>query len=357
MPLGMMNKRAGEMIGDLVGEVLEVDADDRESVIGQFLRVKVKLDIWKPLMRGVTLDMGIDGKEEMKWCPLVYEYLPDFCYTCGLIGHTDWSCDVQLEKGVTQQYNKTLRFIPEKKRGSDESWGKALDSRPHLSWRSSKGRGAGGSNSGGSGGYRGSGSSNWRKGGGPSEEKAPSKGEEQEVTSPLKAQKKEMQVEGIKKALLPAVMDTTMGVKSADLGGTAKPVDSGVVETQVVMNSTMQMAPKESGVQAKTNSPPQLNLNASTVSPDNKKLKSGTPKTFKWVKRSSRSEKKEVVETLGEKKRNQEEEDGMDVDEEGRGVKVGRFAGESFGANTEIAGPTDWSCGTQSSSLLGTIGG
>lgn len=78
MPLGMMNKVAGEMIGDLIGAVLEVDVDDSELAIGQFLRVKVKLDIRKPLMREVTLDVGDETKEEMKWCPLVYEYLLDF---------------------------------------------------------------------------------------------------------------------------------------------------------------------------------------------------------------------------------------------------------------------------------------
>jgi hypothetical protein len=37
MPLGMMNKRAREMIGDLIGEVLDVDVDDKEMAIGQFL--------------------------------------------------------------------------------------------------------------------------------------------------------------------------------------------------------------------------------------------------------------------------------------------------------------------------------
>jgi hypothetical protein len=29
-----MNKRAKEMIGDLIGEVLDVDVDDREMAIG-----------------------------------------------------------------------------------------------------------------------------------------------------------------------------------------------------------------------------------------------------------------------------------------------------------------------------------
>ena len=59
-------------------------------------------------------------RENKKWCSLVYEFLPDFCYTCGVIGHTDRMCEMQLEKGVVQQYGKSLRFIPEKKRTSEE---------------------------------------------------------------------------------------------------------------------------------------------------------------------------------------------------------------------------------------------
>ena len=78
MPLGMMNKAAVEAIGEMIGEVIEVDADDDDSAIGQFMRIKVRLDIRKLLMRGVTLDLGDETKEIPKWCPLVYEFLPDF---------------------------------------------------------------------------------------------------------------------------------------------------------------------------------------------------------------------------------------------------------------------------------------
>lgn len=70
--------------------------------------------------------MGDDTKEETKWCPLVYEYLLDFCYTCGLIGHMDRSCDVLLEKGAILQFSKALRFIPDKRRAGDDSWVKPL---------------------------------------------------------------------------------------------------------------------------------------------------------------------------------------------------------------------------------------
>jgi len=50
----LMNEAAGEMIGD----VLKVDTDDDDKVIGQDMRIKVKLYFQKPLMRGVTLDLG-----------------------------------------------------------------------------------------------------------------------------------------------------------------------------------------------------------------------------------------------------------------------------------------------------------
>jgi hypothetical protein len=50
----MMNVDIGEMIGEKVGDVLEIEADDDGMVVGRYLRVKVLLDIRKPLLRGVT---------------------------------------------------------------------------------------------------------------------------------------------------------------------------------------------------------------------------------------------------------------------------------------------------------------
>ena len=54
MPLGLMNKTDGELIGEMIGEVMEVDADDTDMAIG--------------LMRRVTLDLG-EGQENTKWLP------------------------------------------------------------------------------------------------------------------------------------------------------------------------------------------------------------------------------------------------------------------------------------------------
>lgn len=38
-------------------------------------------------------------KEDLKTCMLEYEYLPDFFFTCGIIGHVDRACSIKLKKG------------------------------------------------------------------------------------------------------------------------------------------------------------------------------------------------------------------------------------------------------------------
>jgi hypothetical protein len=62
MSLQLMNKVVGEMIVERLSDVLEVDVDDDEMAVGRYMRVKVKLDIHKPFMRGVTMDVGVIQK-------------------------------------------------------------------------------------------------------------------------------------------------------------------------------------------------------------------------------------------------------------------------------------------------------
>lgn len=103
LPLGMMYREAGEAIGGFMRETLEVDVGPDGMAAGSFLRVKVRIDIQQPLMRGFTRE---EGKEEKKrriaepgggrevdlWCRFEYEFLPDFCYTCGRLGHVNNEC-------------------------------------------------------------------------------------------------------------------------------------------------------------------------------------------------------------------------------------------------------------------------
>ncbi|KAI4991287.1 hypothetical protein ZWY2020_039658 [Hordeum vulgare] len=108
LPLGMMNVEAAEEIGNVVGNFVEADVGMDGSALGKFLRVKIRMKLDKPIRRGFTLDdeehearqqqkrsMKIDGAkdgEDGAWCRFEYEFLPDFCYICGLMGHGQKAC-------------------------------------------------------------------------------------------------------------------------------------------------------------------------------------------------------------------------------------------------------------------------
>jgi hypothetical protein len=78
------------VIGDEIGEFLELECKGEGPATGRFLRLKIRLDIRKTLQRGIMMGTGAD--KEDRWCLNAYEFLPEFCYVCGLIGHVDRMC-------------------------------------------------------------------------------------------------------------------------------------------------------------------------------------------------------------------------------------------------------------------------
>nr|XP_040258726.1 uncharacterized protein LOC109764082 [Aegilops tauschii subsp. strangulata] len=181
LPLGMMNAESAEDIGNIVGEFVEAGTGADGSAIGRFLCVKIRMQIDKPLMRGFTLDDGGEkedaqrrGKATMmseeeeddgSWCRFEYEYLPDFCYTCGVIGHGEKDCTVKLLKGKKAQFGRWLRADMMQRRGlvDEKAWrnsgrsgsgsrnygysrsgGRAGSGSDSLSWRKSDSRSSGG---------------------------------------------------------------------------------------------------------------------------------------------------------------------------------------------------------------------
>lgn len=69
--------------------------------------------------------------DEGRWCPMSYEYLLDFCYCCGIIGHTDRFCHRKLGKEEALPFGRELRFIPPKRSPGDDG-GKGGDDRARL---------------------------------------------------------------------------------------------------------------------------------------------------------------------------------------------------------------------------------
>lgn len=118
LALGKMEEDTTEDIGNLVGRFVEMDTGADGSAIGRFLRVKVHMQINKPIMRGFYLEEEVESDEELEreqekknkevrpFCHFEYEFLPDFCYICGMIGHVDKTCSIKLKKGELAQFGR-----------------------------------------------------------------------------------------------------------------------------------------------------------------------------------------------------------------------------------------------------------
>ena len=76
-------------IVSLAGEVVEEVTDKGQQDKYNFLRIRVILDLTKPLCRGrrITTAKGGDG-----WVSFRYERLPIMCYGCGMLTHNDRDC-------------------------------------------------------------------------------------------------------------------------------------------------------------------------------------------------------------------------------------------------------------------------
>ncbi|KAK9265652.1 hypothetical protein L1049_027327 [Liquidambar formosana] len=89
-----MNEDVGKLIGNKFGEYIDMEHSGKGMCWGQYLRIRVRLNVSKPLKRGSMLKLG--GK--MMWVSFKYERLPIFCYYCGILGHADKNCIRKFEE-------------------------------------------------------------------------------------------------------------------------------------------------------------------------------------------------------------------------------------------------------------------
>uniref|UniRef100_A0A803NGJ0 Zinc knuckle CX2CX4HX4C domain-containing protein n=1 Tax=Cannabis sativa TaxID=3483 RepID=A0A803NGJ0_CANSA len=82
-------------IGEWIGEYVDVYEDSLHEGWGSFLRVRVRLDIQQPLMRGKMVKLPHIHDEH--WLEFRYENLPIFCFHCGCLGHPFERCVGFLE--------------------------------------------------------------------------------------------------------------------------------------------------------------------------------------------------------------------------------------------------------------------
>jgi hypothetical protein len=156
LPLACMGKEVGFQIGSTMGTVTEVETDDDGVGWGKYLRVRINLDLTKPLARGRTINLF--GKKVL--ITFQYKKLPRYCFDCGKIWHGGNGCSQmsgrsKLESG--QQYGTWLRVPSPWRRGDQtrsrwhsdakKEWGKT----PNLASRENYSQSEGSRNSGGGG--------------------------------------------------------------------------------------------------------------------------------------------------------------------------------------------------------------
>lgn len=83
MPLVCMSKEVGHNTGASLGPVEVVEANGAGLGWRKYLRIRVNLDLSKPLERGRVLKF----RGKTCWVSFRYEKLPRFCFSCGRIKH------------------------------------------------------------------------------------------------------------------------------------------------------------------------------------------------------------------------------------------------------------------------------
>jgi hypothetical protein len=112
--LPCVSKEVGFQIGTTMGVAEEVDTDVDGVEWGKYLRVRIKLDLTKPLARGRMINLL--GKKVM--IAFQYEKLPRYCLDCGKIWHGVEECTFKKEGRKLEfrkQYGTWLR-VPSPRR-------------------------------------------------------------------------------------------------------------------------------------------------------------------------------------------------------------------------------------------------
>ncbi|CAH9078678.1 unnamed protein product [Cuscuta europaea] len=109
IPYGFSNLGYARKIGNYLGKFLSWDDRQFDEKWEAYMRIRVTLDVRRPLKVGTTLKKS---RGEGYWVDFKYEKLPSFCFACGVIGHAEKFCPSLYDKGdgeLVRRYGPWLR--------------------------------------------------------------------------------------------------------------------------------------------------------------------------------------------------------------------------------------------------------
>lgn len=143
VPFSFLNRAMAQILGETIGSIEEIDCDDNDKLIGPFMRLRILIDVMKPLRRGLKLRVS---DTESVWCPILYEKLPDLCFLCGLIGHSHRECIEHASSSNVDQshgYGEWMKATILKKNSFATGEGGKADREHGIEGRGFRGRGRG----------------------------------------------------------------------------------------------------------------------------------------------------------------------------------------------------------------------
>lgn len=108
-PVGFNSEFILKSIGNYVGKYIQSDQKNFQSIWRQFLRIKVAINVLKPLKSQMRIKKT---RGDWMWIKFKYERLPSFCFYCGIIGHSEKFCEALFDStGETggRKYDASLR--------------------------------------------------------------------------------------------------------------------------------------------------------------------------------------------------------------------------------------------------------
>ena len=113
LPAGWWSNSIGRKIGSRLGEFLESDPNNYLGARKDYMRIRIKFDVLKPLKK--MINMKKPKGEDMIQVTIWYERLPTYCFQCGMLGHGEKFCHLNYatEEGVSvSNYGPELRALP-----------------------------------------------------------------------------------------------------------------------------------------------------------------------------------------------------------------------------------------------------
>ncbi|KAL0004280.1 hypothetical protein SO802_011841 [Lithocarpus litseifolius] len=119
LPFEHMSLDVGKELGNSLGRFIESDRRTGHSDQAKFMRIRVDLQLDKPLRRGGKV-ASFDG--DKFWVSFKYERLPVFCFLCGRLGHDDKHCKESMDfHNASRQYGDWLRAYGNTKAAGDKT--------------------------------------------------------------------------------------------------------------------------------------------------------------------------------------------------------------------------------------------